>query len=68
MEEGRAHERRIESARESILLQEKRSIAERVRCVCESMPESEFDALVTRMADISIRYRLRRDRWLTDDS
>jgi len=60
MEEGRPYERRVEAARESILLREKQSIAERVRCVCQWMTEPEFDALVTRMAEISIRFRLRR--------
>jgi len=42
----------------------KREIAWRIRRVCAHFEESEFLALVHRMAEIEIRYRLR-DDWLS---
>jgi hypothetical protein len=60
MEMDRGSERRVLPAREAIFLREKEAIAQRVRCVCESMSDAEFEALVTRMAEIAIRYRARR--------
>ena len=41
----------------------KRDIAGRIRRVCEHFPEPEFLALVERMAQIDVKYRLR-DDWL----
>ena len=38
-------------------------IAARLRRVCENFAEDEFAALVDRMAEIEVRYRLR-DDWL----
>jgi hypothetical protein len=39
----------------------KRDIASRIRRVCESFCQEEFEALVHRMAEIDVRYRLRDD-------
>jgi hypothetical protein len=41
----------------------KHEIAARIRRVCENFDEAEFAALVDRMAEIEVRYRLR-DDWL----
>ena len=41
----------------------KGEIASRIRRVCEHFCEDEFAALVDRMAEIEVRYRLR-DDWL----
>lgn len=41
----------------------KQDIAARIRRVCEHFNEAEFAALVDRMAEIEVRYRLR-DDWL----
>jgi len=45
----------------------KSEIAKRIKRVCLHFGEAEFAALVERMAEIEVRYRLRAD-WLTDDS
>lgn len=42
----------------------RRDIAGRIRNVCADFAESDFAALVDRMAEIEVRYRLRSD-WLT---
>ena len=39
----------------------KLAIATRIKHVCGIFPKAEFDALVTRMAEIDVRYRLRDD-------
>lgn len=39
----------------------KREIALRIRRVCEGFCQEEFEALVHRMAEIDVRYRLRDD-------
>lgn len=41
----------------------RQEIAARIRRVCENFDEAEFAALVDRMAEIEVRYRLR-DDWL----
>lgn len=41
----------------------KHEIAARIRHVCEHFGAAEFAALVDRMAEIEVRYRLR-DDWL----
>ena len=41
----------------------KGEISARIRRVCENFREDEFAALVERMAEIEVRYRLR-DDWL----
>ena len=40
----------------------KQDIARRLRRVCAHFSEQEFDALVSRIAEIDVRYRLR-DEW-----
>jgi IS1 family transposase len=40
----------------------KRDIASRIRHVCEGFCQEEFEALVQRMAEIDVRYRMR-DEW-----
>jgi hypothetical protein len=42
----------------------RREIATRIRRVCEDFGDEEFAALVEKMADIEVRYRLRAD-WLS---
>ena len=42
----------------------KHDIAERTSHVCEHFARDDFEALVERMAEIEVRYRLR-DDWLT---
>ena len=44
----------------------RREIAMRIRRVCENFNQAEFEALVDRMAEIEVRYRLR-DDWLFRD-
>jgi hypothetical protein len=39
----------------------KQDIAVRLRPVCDHLCEAEFDALVQRMAEIDVHYRLRSD-------
>ena len=53
-------ERRTEPSRSEILDREKRAIAQRLACVCQTLPTDEFEALITRIAEIEIKYRLRR--------
>lgn len=45
----------------------KREIATRIRPVCEHFCEEEFEAMVQRMAEIDVHFRLR-DDWPTPDS
>ena len=42
----------------------KQDIARRIRHVCLDFEEGDFDALVERMAEIDVRYRLR-DDWIS---
>jgi len=42
----------------------KHDIAERISQVCKHFSRDDFEALVERMAEIEVRYRLR-DDWLT---
>jgi len=56
--------RRGERERRIALDVAKHEIATRIRHVCEHFGEAEFVALVDRMAEIEVRYRLR-DDWLT---
>lgn len=42
----------------------RREIAARIRRVCDHFGEEEFAALVERMAEIEVRYRMRAD-WLS---
>ena len=60
MEQDQRSNRRLEPTRSEIFEREKSAIARRIRRVCASMPETEFDSLVTQIAKIEIKYRLRR--------
>jgi hypothetical protein len=53
-------ERRRREIREARLESTKAEIAERVRNICVGLSPEEFDALVTRMASVKIKYALRR--------
>jgi|SRR5688572_23689147 hypothetical protein len=53
-------DRRRQETREERLERTKQSIAERLAPVCVQMPGEEFDALVAHMAELQIRYALRR--------
>ena len=59
--------RRLESIREERLNRAKSEIAERLRNVCREMPAEEFDALVTIMAEVQIKYTMRRSSDLFPD-
>lgn len=59
--------RRIETLREERLNRTKAEIAERIRCVCREMPAEEFDVLVSHMAEVQIKYTLRRSSDLFPD-
>jgi hypothetical protein len=61
MEPEERSNRRLEPARSEIFEREKSAIARRIRRVCASMPEAEFDDLVRHIAEIEIKYRLRRE-------
>jgi hypothetical protein len=52
--------RRIDDARRELLAHTKEQIASRLRPVCSQMPDDEFEELVTRAAEIEIRYAMRR--------
>ena len=51
--------RRQEKVRTERLERVKRGIAERIGHVCDNLSRTEFDALVTRIAEIEIKYSLR---------
>lgn len=53
-------DRRNQSARTALFQRTKRRIALRVRAVCGGMPAEEFDALVSRMATVEIKYAMRK--------
>lgn len=59
--------RRSESVRQDRLNRAKLEIAERIRCVCPGMSAEEFDALVSHMAEVQIKYTLRRSTDLFPD-
>jgi hypothetical protein len=53
--------RRGERERGIALNTAKQDIAKRIRRVCQHFGQAEFEALVDRMAEIDVRYRLRED-------
>jgi hypothetical protein len=55
-------DRRVEPARTEVLMSVRSTIAERVRPFCEHLSEDEFDALVSRMALIEVKYTRRRQQ------
>ena len=63
----RSMDRRHTESRRRLVDHEKKRIAVRMRVVCAGMPESEFEQLVSRMAEIEIKYRMRREEDLLKD-
>lgn len=59
--------RRIEQLRQERLNLAKQEIAERLRHVCTGMAPEEFDRLVSDMAEVQIKYSLRRSTDLFPD-
>ena len=59
--------RRIEALREERLNRAKSEIAERIRRVCAGMSPEDFDVLVSHMAEVQIKYSLRRSTDLFPD-
>lgn len=59
--------RRIEQLREERVTRTKNEIAARIRGVCGQMPPEEFDRLVSDMAEVQIKYSLRRSTDLFPD-
>jgi hypothetical protein len=59
--------RRSENIRQDRLNRAKTEIAERIRRVCAGMSEEEFDGLVSHMAEVQIKYTLRRSGDLFPD-
>lgn len=59
--------RRIEQLRQERLERAKSEIAERIRNVCDGMSAEQFDELVTHMAEVQIKYTLRRSSDLFPD-
>jgi hypothetical protein len=59
--------RRSEIIRQDRVNRAKQEIADRIRCVCAGMPAEEFDVLVTHMAEVQIKYTLRRSDDLFPD-
>lgn len=55
-------DKRADPIRSERLERVKKNIARRIRGVCSHLDEAEFDALVTRMATIEIKYSQRSDR------
>ena len=52
--------KRLEAARRELLLSTKRKVADRLKGVCDYMTWEEFDAFVTRVAELEIKYAMRR--------
>jgi len=53
-------DRRNHPARAALFERTRRRIASRIRVVCVGMPSDEFDALVSRMATVEIKYAVRK--------
>jgi hypothetical protein len=53
-------ERRVEVVRRELLDRVKARVAARIQSVCSHLPDHEFHALVTRIAEIEIKYSTRR--------
>ncbi|MGH7637442.1 MAG: hypothetical protein ACREOK_07300 [Gemmatimonadaceae bacterium] len=52
--------RRAEHVRQDRVTRAKNEIAARIRCVCDGMSAEEFDRLVSDMAEVQIKFSLRR--------
>lgn len=59
--------RRFEEARVALLRRAKGEIATRIARVCGDMSAPDFDALVTHMAELEIKYAMRRSEDLFPD-
>ena len=53
----------MEPHRTNRLERAKEDIVRRLRAICASMPDDEFDALAERMAELEIKYALRREKF-----
>lgn len=60
--------RRLVPMRTEIVERTRAAVAGRIKRVCEHLPEQEFESLVARIADIEIRYALRREDAFFDTS
>lgn len=56
-------DRRAEPHRSNRLERAKEDIVRRLRPICAAMPEDEFDALAEQMAELEIKYALRREKF-----
>jgi hypothetical protein len=52
--------KRVDAARRELLLSTKLKVAERLKGVCDYMAWDEFDAFVTRVAELENKYSMRR--------
>ena len=52
--------RRVEQLRQERVTRAKNEIAARIQCVCGGMTAEEFDRLVSDMAEVQIKFSLRR--------
>ena len=59
--------RRIDALRQERIERTKSEIAARIRRICDGMSPAEFDALVSDMAEVQIKYSLRRSTDLFPD-
>lgn len=57
---GAVKDRRVEPARSEAMSATQAAIAGRIRRFCGHLTEPEFDALVSRMAMIEVKYTMRR--------
>jgi hypothetical protein len=60
--------RRIEALRQERLDRTKSEIAARIRRVCGGMSPEDFDVLVSQMAEVQIKYTLRRSTDMFPDA
>lgn len=60
-------ERRALRKRSELFERTKTDIAKRLRAVCTYSPEEEFQALIARMATVTIKYSQRRDILMFSD-
>ena len=60
--------RRIDALRQERLERTKSEIAARIRRVCDGMSPEEFDLLVSHMAEVQIKYTLRRSTDMFPDT
>ena len=56
-------DRRAEPHRSKRLERAKEDIVRRLRSICAGMSDAEFDALAEQMAELEIKYALRREKF-----